>query len=138
MTTRNALTVVLDTNFILIPIRFGIDITAELGRVVEASFVLAVTPAVLEELKRLEGKVKAAEVKDVRFALNMASGLKVTDDVLSKGEDVDDQLLRLAVERGYIIATTDAGLRRRLRERGLPVVYMRQGRHLAIEGLISG
>jgi len=138
LTTRNALTVVLDTNFILIPIRFGIDITAELGRVVEASFVLAVTPAVLKELKWLETKVKAAEVKDVRFALGMASGLKVTDDVLAKGEDVDDQLLRLAVERGYIIATTDVGLRRRLRERGLPVVYMRQGRHLAIEGLISG
>lgn len=137
MTTRKALTVVLDTNFLLIPIRFGVDIQAELGRVVEASFVLAVTPAVLEELRRLEDKVKASEVKDIRFALAMASEMKVIDDILAKGEDVDDQLL-LAVERGYIVATTDAGLRRRLREKGLPVVYMRQGRHLAIEGLING
>ena len=138
MTTRKALTVVLDTNFLLIPIRFGVDIQAELGRVVEASFVLAVTPAVLEELRRLEDKVKASEVKDIRFALAMASEMKVTDDVLAAGEEVDDQLLRLAVESGYIVATTDAGLRRRLREKGLPVVYMRQGRHLAIEGLING
>jgi hypothetical protein len=138
LTTRKALTVVLDTNFILIPIRFGVDIRAELGRVVEASFVLAVTPAVLEELRRLEDKVKSSEVKDIRFALDTASEMKVIDDVLAEGEEVDDQLLRLAVERGHIVATTDAGLRRRLREKGLPVVFMRQGRHLALEGLIKG
>jgi hypothetical protein len=138
LATRKALTVVLDTNFLLIPIRFGVDIRAELGRVVEASFVLTVTPAVLEELRRLEDKVKASEAKDIRFALDFASQMKVIDDILAEGEEVDDQLLRLAVERGYIVATTDGGLRRRLREKGLTVVFMRQGRHLALEGLING
>ncbi|MDP2900974.1 MAG: nucleotide-binding protein [Candidatus Bathyarchaeota archaeon] len=136
MTPRKVLTVVLDTNFLLIPIRFGVDVRAELGRVVEASFVLTVTPAVLEELRRLEDKVKASEAKDIRFALDFASQMKVIDDILAEGEEVDDQLLRLAVERGYIVATTDGGLRRRLREKGLPVVFLRQTRHLAIEGLI--
>ncbi len=137
MTPRKVLTVVLDTNFLLIPIRFGVDVRAELGRVVEASFVLTVTPAVLEELRRLEDKVKASEAKDIRFALDFASQMKVIDDILAEGEEVDDQLLRLAVERGYIVATTDAGLRRRLREKGLSVVFLRQGRHLSIEGLIN-
>ncbi len=137
MTPRKVLTVVLDTNFLLIPIRFGVDVRAELGRVVEASFVLTVTPAVIEELRRLENKVKAAEAKDIRFALDFASRMKVIDDILAEGEEVDDQLLRLAVERGYIVATTDAGLRRRLREKGLSVVFLRQGRHLSIEGLIN-
>ena len=137
MAPRKVLTVVLDTNFLLIPIRFGVDVRAELGRVVEASFVLTVTPAVIEELRRLENKVKAAEAKDIRFALDFASQMKVIDDILAEGEEVDDQLLRLAVERGYIVATTDAGLRRRLREKGLPVVFLRQGRHLSIEGLIN-
>jgi len=136
LTPRKVLTVVLDTNFLLIPIRFGVDVRAELGRVVEASFVLTVTPAVLEELRRLEDKVKASEAKDIRFALDFASQMKVIDDILAEGEEVDDQLLRLAVERGYIVATTDGGLRRRLREKGLPVVFLRQTRHLAIEGLI--
>lgn len=136
MTPRKVLTVVLDTNFLLIPIRFGVDVRAELGRVVEASFVLTVTPAVLEELRRLEDKVKASEAKDIRFALDFASQMKVIDDILAEGEEVDDQLLRLAVERGYIVATTDGGLRRRLRDKGLPVVFLRQTRHLAIEGLI--
>jgi hypothetical protein len=136
LTPRKVLTVVLDTNFLLIPIRFGVDVRAELGRVVEASFVLTVTPAVLEELRRLEDKVKASEAKDIRFALDFASQMKVIDDILAEGEEVDDQLLRLAVERGYIVATTDGGLRRRLRDKGLPVVFLRQTRHLAIEGLI--
>ncbi len=138
MTPRKALTVVLDTNFLLLPARFGVDIRAELERVVEASFVLAVTPAVLDELKGLTNKVKASEAKQVRLATEMSSRVRVTDDILTHGEDVDDQLLRLAVDKGYIVATTDAALRQRLRVKGLPVVFLRQGRHLAVEGLIDG
>jgi hypothetical protein len=136
LTPRKVLTVVLDTNFLLVPIRFGVDIQTEMARVIEASFVLATTPAVVEELKRLETKVKPAEVKEISFALGIVSKIEVVDDILAPGEDVDDQLLRLADKNGYIVATTDAGLRRRLRDKGLPVVFLRQTRHLAIEGLI--
>jgi len=137
LTPRKALTVVLDTNFLLIPIRFGLDIRSEMGRVIEASFVLVTTPAVIEELRQLETKVKPAEMKDIRFALGLASKMSVIDDKLAPGEKVDDQLLRLADNNGYIIATTDTGLRRRLREKGLPVVFLRQTRYLAIEGIIN-
>jgi len=56
---------------------------------------------------------------------------------LGPQEDVDDQLLRLAERDGCVVATTDTELRKRLRNRGLPVIFLRQSRFLAIDGIIK-
>jgi hypothetical protein len=137
LTPRKSLVVLLDTNFLLIPIRFGVDIQNELKRVVEASFIPAITPAVLDELKRLREKVSPSEEKEISYALAFAKTITLLDDTLNPGEKVDDQLLRLAHRDGCLVATTDADLRRKLREKGLPVVFLRKTRHLAIEGIIK-
>jgi rRNA-processing protein FCF1 len=137
MTPRKQIRVILDTNFLMVPVRFGVDIKSEIGRIVEASFILTTTPAVVDELRRIKNQVKPSEVKDVDFALSLAETLKKIDDVLTLGEDVDDQLLRLAGSGGFLVATTDAELRRRLRSKGLPAIYLRQSRFLAIDGLIK-
>ncbi|MCX6648398.1 MAG: hypothetical protein NTV61_03300 [Candidatus Bathyarchaeota archaeon] len=136
MTPRKQIRVLLDTNFLMLPVRFGVDIKSEIGRIVEASFILTTTPAVVDELKWLKTQVKPSEVKEIDFALNLAEPLEKVDDVSGSVEDVDDQLLRLAEGDGYVVATTDAGLRRRLRGRGLPVIFLRQSRYLAIDGII--
>jgi uncharacterized protein len=137
LTPRKSLIVLLDTNFLLIPIRFGIDIQDELGRVIEASFIPVITPAVIDELMRLLGKVSPSEEKEIRYALSFAKKITLLDDTLAPGEKVDDQLLRLAHQDDCLVATTDTDLRRKLREKGLPVVFLRQTRHLAIEGMIK-
>jgi rRNA-processing protein FCF1 len=137
MPPREPALVLLDTNFLMISIRFGVDVEAELNRVIEASFKLATTTAVVEELRRLKTRVRPGEEKEVDFALAAAVKITLLDDHLEPGEAVDDQLIRLAARGGYVVATTDAELRRRLRERSIPVVYLRQRRHLAVDGLIN-
>jgi rRNA-processing protein FCF1 len=47
---------------------------------------------------------------------------------------VDDSLLRLASTGGYVVATTDAELRRRLRRAGVKVLILRQKRYLQLVG----
>lgn len=136
MTPRAPIRVLLDTNFLILPIRFGIDIRSELGRILEASFSLATTPAVLDELRRLKKNVKTGELKHIEFALALAEGMEKIDDVIGTEEDVDDQLVRLSEREGLIVATTDAELRRRIRRQGRPVVFMRQRRYLAFDGII--
>jgi len=135
MTPSRTLRVVLDTNFLMLPLRFGVDLRSEIGRVLLASFTLATTPAVVDELKRLRTQVRPAEVKDVDFALALTERIDKVDDTLREGEEVDDQLLRIGGD-GYIVATTDAELRKRLRARSIPVIFLRQSRYLAVEGLI--
>lgn len=136
MTPREPIRVLLDTNFLMLPIRFSVDIQSELGRIVESSFEMVTTPAVVNELLRLKNQVKPSEVKEIDFALVNAEGIKKLDDTLKSEEDVDDQLLRLAKSRRIVVATTDAGLRRRIRSAGFPVIYMRQRRYIAIDGII--
>ncbi len=136
MAPREPIRVLLDTNFLMLPVRFGIDIRSELGRIIEASFSLATTPAVLDELRRLKANVKTRESKNIDFGLAMAESMEKLDDTLRPEEDVDDQLVRLSEREGLVVATTDAELRRRIRREGHPVVFMRQRRYLAIDGII--
>ena len=137
MTLRKPIRVLLDTNFLMLPLRFGVDIKSEIGRIIEASFALVTTPAVIDELKRLKTQVKPNEEKEIDFALTLAEGVEKIDDILRPREDVDDQLLRLAAQDGCVVATTDTELRKRLRNKGLPVIFLRQSRYLAIDGIIN-
>lgn len=136
MSPRRPIRVLLDTNFLMLPIRFGVDLRPELGRVVETSFSLATTPAVIDELRRLKKNVKTRESKNIDFALASAEGMEKVDDVLLPDEDVDDQLVRLSETEDLIVATTDSELRKRIRQKGKPVVFLRQRRFLSIDGII--
>jgi hypothetical protein len=98
---------------------------------------LVTTPAVVDELKQLKKSVKIGELKEINFALNLAEKITIIDEILAPGEKVDDQLIRIAQREGCVVATTDSELRRRLRRAGLPVIFLRQTRHLVIEGLIK-
>ena len=95
MTLRKPIRVLLDTNFLMLPLRFGVDIKSEIGRIVEASFTLVTTSAIVDELKRLKTQVKPAEVKEIDFAINLTETLEKIDDVSKPREDVDDQLCLL-------------------------------------------
>jgi rRNA-processing protein FCF1 len=137
MPQREPILVLLDTNFLMVSIRFGVDVEAELNRIIESSFKLATTTAIVDELRWLKTRVKPGEEKEIDFALALAERIAVLDEKLEPGEEVDDQLIRLTSRGGCVVATTDAELRRRLRERSIPVVYLRQRRHLAVDGLIN-
>ena len=137
MHPREPTLVLLDTNFLMIPIRFGVDVNAELERIINISFKLATTTAIIDELRWLKTQVKPSEEKEIIFALALTERLTILNEKLELGEEVDDQLIRLAARGNHIIATTDTELRRRLRKRSIPVVYLRQRRHLAIDGLVN-
>jgi uncharacterized protein len=137
MPTREPTLVLLDTNFLMVSIRFGVDVEAELNRIIESSLKIATTTAIVDELRWLKTRVKPGEEKEIDFALAFAGRITILDEALGPGEEVDDQLIRLASRGGSIVATTDAELRRRLRSRFIPIVYLRQRRHLAVDGLIS-
>lgn len=125
--------VLVDTNFLLIPIRFGVDIFTEAERALNQLVELTVSTGVLRELESLKEEARPRFRRELDFALALASRCVVVEDEPQEGETVDDSLIRLASAEGYVVATTDSELRRRLRSRGLRVVYMRQRRYLEVE-----
>lgn len=68
--------------------------------------------------------------KSKRFA-TLAIQIALGFEAIALGystSSVDDQLLMVAKEKGYIIATADSALRRRLRDEGLSVIYLKRSR----------
>jgi uncharacterized protein len=126
--------VLLDTNFLLVPIRFGVDILAEAERVLNQLVELTVSTGVLGELEALKEGAGPRFKKDLGFALSLASKCTIVEYEPLDGETVDDSLVKLAIIGGYVVATTDSELRRRLRSSGVKVLYLRQRRYLELDG----
>ena len=128
--------VVLDTNFLLVPAQFGIDIFEESARVVERAVEIVVLESVVMEI---ESKLQRQQSRTERTAFRIAKNLIERCRVIptsprTEGMGVDDQLLEYAVREHCILATNDRELRRRARERGVPVIHMRGRKRLEIEG----
>ena len=123
--------VLLDTNFLLVPFQFGVDVFAELDRLLDVEYEIIVPAPVVRELERLAGK-RGKEARDARSAMELVKGFKV----LEMGGDADAALLSLA-GGDTVICTNDKLLRERVRQKRAPVIYMRQKGYLALDGNLA-
>lgn len=126
--------VLFDTNFLLVPIRFGVDIFTEAERALNQLVEPTVSTGVLRELESLKEESGPRFQRELGFAMSLTSRCVVVEDEPHEGETVDDHLVRLASEGGYVAATNDSELRKRLRRSGVKVLYMRQMRYLELDG----
>jgi len=129
--------VIFDTNFLLIPIRFGVDIFSEAERVLETIVEFYVTETVLNEIDILKGKSKPSFIRELEFAEKLAQQCSIINVGIVPRETVDDSLIRVAKNDDYIVATTDTALRRKLREANVRVLYLRQEQFLELDGTIK-
>jgi rRNA-processing protein FCF1 len=131
---RGIIKVLLDSNFLFVPLHQGIDIFEELDRLLEGRVRCVVTHSIVDELERLKRDSGPSLQKEARFAIGLTKRCDLLDEGLLPCETVDESILRVAKEQGYVVATNDAELRRRLRRNGVAVVYVRQRSQLALEG----
>ena len=130
---REKPTVLFDTNFLLIPSRFGVDIFTESERALNQNPVFIVTNSILEEIETLKNKAKPSLRRQLDLAQKIAERCKVIDDHREEGEEVDDSIIRVSSNNGYIVGTTDSELRKRLHEIGVKVLFLRQRNFLMLE-----
>ena len=121
-----------DTNFLLVPLRFGVDIFYEAPNALNDIVEFYVSSRVLDEISLLRKDAKPSFDKELLFAQKMAEQCKVIED--PSDSLVDDSLIQLAKEHGLVIGTTDSELRKKAREQGVKVVYLRQRRYLVLDG----
>jgi rRNA-processing protein FCF1 len=125
--------VILDSNFLFVPFQFQIDIFEELGKLVGKSEPIILTTT-LEEIETLARKRSPKISKQASAALELAKKCKMVEAEMKPSESYDDVILRTATDLDCIVATNDSNLRKRLREAGVAVVFLRQRSHLEIEG----
>lgn len=132
--TKSSSVVILDSNFLFVPKKFGVDIFEELKRLLGGNVRYVVTRPIINELFFVKKDAKNKNKKEVNFALGLTDRCELLEVNLGSDESVDDSILRIASSGKFVVATNDAELRRRLRKVGVPVIYLRQRSHLELEG----
>ncbi len=119
--------VVLDTNFILIPFQFGVDIKAELDRILDFKYELCTTSSVLRELM----SISKEKTKDGRAA---AASLEISKELtLIPGNGNADEVLLTLASKDTIIFTKDKILKEKIKRKGAPLIYLRQKKYLQLD-----
>ena len=135
--------IVLDTNFLLIPGQFGVDIFAELQRLCGFNYEAVALAAAVAELNGIIND-KNASAKDRRAAklgiqLMKAKGVNVIKSYRKVFKTTDEAILDFATAtnkasdksvESVIVATQDRELRDKLAAKGVDVIVLRQKQYL--------
>lgn len=139
-------TVVIDSNFILLPFQFKIDYLTEITQQLGIKTEFFIFKQILNEL---EAK-KKREGRKIKFRKQLEAGLLYLENFKDKfnlnfnnslkrdNETTDDFLLRKCIDlkketRHIFLATNDSELRKRAKNSGLNVIFMRQKKFLSFE-----
>ncbi len=119
----------MDTNFLLLPYQFRVDIRRQIEELLEAPHELVVPTGVVSELRKL-GKGRGKEGAAARFALKLV-GLMGVKKVRSSG-NVDAWIADYAVREGAVVCTNDVELRHKLKNGGVKMIVLRSRSRLGV------
>ncbi|NYT19488.1 MAG: DNA-binding protein [Methanosarcinales archaeon] len=117
---------IIDTNGLMIPVQFKVDIFSELKRL--GYDELIVPQAVINEIKILVKRYKGENKTAAKVALSLSERCTIVD----RAGSADDVILQLALDTGASVLTNDVGLVKRLKEVDVTVVRLRQKNRLDI------
>ena len=116
--------IILDTNFLVTAVKFGVDIYSELERTVPEAHELIILDNVLNELEKL-----SKTDPDARTALNLVNLKNLT---IHKGKRIpcDEAIIDFAAENRAILCTLDKELKKKAKKHNLRVIVIRHKSHL--------
>jgi len=120
--------VLLDTNFFLDLIRYRNDFS--LFENLEERVELFVSSEVIRELKSIANK-KTKEGRLALIALELIKNQKIKV-VKSLKKNVDEDLIALAKNEGFIIATNDKDLKEKLKKENIKVICLRDKKKIEV------
>ena len=120
--------ILLDTNFLLIPVQFKVDIFAEIDRIMDEPYRLYVLEKSIEELKKIVKEQKGKHKEAANIALKLIKQKSLNTIKNSTNDSVDDIIVEIGEE--YTIATQDKELKQRLKEKNIKVITLRGKKYL--------
>ena len=125
--------VIVDSNFLLAPAQLQIDIFEGVSELLGRKIEFVIPSPVYDELKSLSKRGEKMRM-EASLALKLAEKCKIIDVKLRENENVDDLIVRLAIEWNCPVATNDRELKRKLRKRGIPIIFVREMKRIQLEG----
>ena len=125
--------VILDTNFLLLPGTLLIDIFTEINNIMKHPYRLVVYDKTLKELEGIIKKGKGKDVMAAKLALILIKQKNLKIKHSSSKTYLDDTIVKES-DKNTIVATQDKELIRRLKEKRIPIIRLKQKKYLIIEG----
>jgi len=119
--------VIIDTNGMMVPGQFGLDIFSELERLGFDSYMVP-RPSV-RELEKIYAEGKGRDRKAAKIALSLVSRCTIAE----KNGFADDVIVELAITEKAAVLTNDIELKKRLCSKGISTVYLREKTRLSIQ-----
>lgn len=118
--------VILDTNFLLVPYQYRIDVLSEIERLLDVRVHFIVPTGVVAELKKIS-RVRGSQGMAAKFALKLVEANKLAHklSVHHSIGGVDDWIFHLAHSKGSIICTNDVELKKRAKKIGAKIISMK-------------
>jgi rRNA-processing protein FCF1 len=129
--------VIIDANFLFLPIKFHIDIFEELQKVLNREFCPVILSSTYSEVKKLIERGPPKIKREANFALNIAKDFFLIEVSPNSNEKNDDVIVRMAKKWNCPVATNDIELKRKLRNDLIPVIYLREKSYLEMEGFVE-
>ena len=127
---------ILDSNFLFIPSQFHVDIFEELESLLGQRVDSVLLSPTYREIRKISEKGSPKMRQQASLALKLAQKCHIVRIEKGFEETYDDVIVRVAREWRCPVATNDGTLRRKLRSKGIPVVFLRQRCRLELEGAL--
>jgi hypothetical protein len=122
--------IILDTNFLLIPIQSKVDIFAEIDKICMFKYELCIVDKTIDELNNIIEKQRGKYKQAAELALKLIKSKHLK--ILATHQDTDvDTILASFSEKGYIVATQDKELKNRVKAK----IILKQRKYLVLEGI---
>ncbi|MCX9085136.1 MAG: DNA-binding protein [Candidatus Methanoperedens sp.] len=118
--------VIIDTNGLMIPGQFGLDIFSELEQLGYDSYIVA--GACVRELEKVRASGRGKDKMAAKLALSLLSRCTIIEE----NGFADDAIFEMAIKMKASVLTNDAELKKRLCSKGVTIVYLRDRTRLVI------
>ncbi|MCE8423219.1 MAG: DNA-binding protein [Candidatus Methanoperedens sp.] len=118
--------VILDTNGMMIPGQFGVDIFTELKRL--GFYTYIIPRATVTELEKIYAEGKGKNRSSAKIALSLLNRCSI----IEKTGFTDDIIIEMAIDMDAACLTNDVELKKRLCSKGVTIVQLRERTHLSI------
>lgn len=122
--------ILLDTNFLLIPYQFHVDIFEEIKRIMDEQYDLVTLDAVIDELDKLQETESGRDKKAASIGKQLVKAKGVRVLKTEKNLNTDKLIVNQAKNPDFIVATQDKGLKRLLKANGVRLIVLRSKKYL--------
>jgi len=123
--------ILLDTNFLLIPSQFKVDIFSEIERIMYEPYKIYILEQTIDELKKIIKEQKGKHREAANLALKLIKQKDLNTIKNFSKDSVDDIILDI-VDSSYIVATQDKELKKVLKEKKIKIIALRAKKYLVI------